>query len=146
MKSRKVLLAGMGALSLAAFGCGLLSTNTTGDQINAEAVKPSEPIVAAAEVDTGHPEVEPGLSCNDCHEIKLDAQTTATQVYLFDDSPGHAKGEGVYPKERVWADLRVAAGARSVGWATRPESRYRRVTSPAKALGYEDGSSSCFGL
>jgi len=110
MGTKKVLFFGMSTLCLAAFGCGLLSANTTGDTNKAEAVKPAEPIVAAAEVDTGHPEVEPGLSCNDCHDIKLDAQTTATQVYLFDDSPGHAKGKGVYPKERVWEEVEKAIG------------------------------------
>jgi hypothetical protein len=87
-----------------------LSENTRDDQLEAESVLQADDIVAAAEVDSGHPEIEPGLSCNDCHEIKLDAQTTATQTYLFGESPGYAAGEGVYPKERVWEEIEKAIG------------------------------------
>jgi hypothetical protein len=70
----------------------------------------AEIIDASAEVESGHPEVEPGLSCNDCHEIKYDAKTTATQVYLYDDSPGFSEGEGVMKKERIWAEIQNAIG------------------------------------
>ncbi len=64
----------------------------------------------ADEVGSGHPEVEPGFSCNDCHEINYDAKTTATQVYLYDDSPGYSKDEGVMKKERIWAEVEKAIG------------------------------------
>ena len=70
----------------------------------------AETIDASAEVESGHPEVEPGLSCNDCHEIKYDAKTTATQVYLYDDSPGFSEGEGVMKKDRIWAEIEKAIG------------------------------------
>ena len=70
----------------------------------------AEIIDASAEVESGHPEVEPGLSCNDCHEIKYDAKTTATQVYLYDDSPGFSEGEGVMKKERIWSEIQSAIG------------------------------------
>ena len=85
-------------------------TETSAELEQIESVSQAKPIVAAAEVDSGHPEIEPGLSCNDCHEIELDAQTTATQVYLFGQSPGHDKGEGVYSKERVWTEIEKAIG------------------------------------
>ncbi len=38
-------------------------------------------------VSTDHPEFEEGVTCNDCHEIKLDANTTATQVWLSGGIP-----------------------------------------------------------
>jgi len=110
MKKANVLLVGIAVLCLIVIGCGLNSSNPSAIQVQAETELQADAVVAAAEVDSGHPEIEPGLSCNDCHEIKLDAQTTATQVYLFSDSPGHAEGEGVYPKERVWSEIEKAIG------------------------------------
>lgn len=65
----------------------------------------AEEIGAAAEVDSSHPEYEEGLSCNDCHEIKLDANTTATQVWLSGESPGRAAGEGVMPNDQIWKEI-----------------------------------------
>jgi len=52
-----------------------------------------------------HPEIEEGLSCNDCHEIKLDANTAATQVWLTGESPGRAENEGVLKGEIVWESI-----------------------------------------
>lgn len=80
--------------------------------VEASETKPekAETIDASAEVESGHPEVEPGLSCNDCHEIKYDAKTTATQVYLYDDSPGFSEGEGVMKKDRIWTEIEEAIG------------------------------------
>ena len=75
-----------------------------------EAPAKAKTIETTAEVDSGHPEFEPGLSCNDCHEIKYDAKTTATQVYLYEESPGLAKGEGVLPREQVWKEIEKAIG------------------------------------
>jgi nitroimidazol reductase NimA-like FMN-containing flavoprotein (pyridoxamine 5'-phosphate oxidase superfamily) len=67
-----------------------------------ETVTKAKSIDPKATVDNNHPEFEPGYSCNDCHEIKLDAKTTATQVWLSGESPGKKAGEGVMPKEQVW--------------------------------------------
>jgi hypothetical protein len=108
MVSKKVLFFAIGMLCVTAFGCGIFVN--TADVQDKAGVKQAEAIVAAAEVDSGHPEIEPGLSCNDCHEIKLDAQTTATQVHLFGQTPGFDEGEGVYPKERVWEEVVKAIG------------------------------------
>lgn len=110
MEKKKMLFSLIIILCLTAFGCGMLAADKSGKANgNAEGYQ-AEAIVAAAEVDSGHPEIEPGLSCNDCHEIKLDAQTTATQVYLYGESPGHAEGEGLYSKERVWSEIEKAIG------------------------------------
>ena len=97
------------ALLAVVFGCGRFAADTAVKSEAQEAPK-AQAIVAAAEVDSGHPEIEPGMRCNDCHEIKLDANTTATKVYLFGQSPGHSEGEGVMSKERVWAEIEKAIG------------------------------------
>jgi hypothetical protein len=110
MEKVKIILGLMCALCLITVGCRSISADTIVAQEQEEAASQAKAVIAAAEVDSGHPEIEPGLSCNDCHEIKLDAETTATQVYLFGQSPGHDKGEGVYPKERVWEEIEKAIG------------------------------------
>jgi len=71
------------------------------------AAEPSkaQSIDAGTGLGTNHPEYEEGLSCNDCHEIKLDAATSATQVWLSGESPGRKAGEGLMPKERVWQEV-----------------------------------------
>ncbi len=98
-------------LFAAVSGCGRFAaeTSTVPSKADAAPLK-AQAIVAAAEVDSGHPEIEPGLSCNDCHEIKLDATTTATKVHLFGKTPAYNEGEGVMPKERVWAEIEKAIG------------------------------------
>ncbi len=88
----------------------LAAAGTTGASDKAAESQKAVKIDAAAEIDTGHPEFEPGLSCNDCHEIKIDADTTATQIYLYEESPGLAKGEGVMKKERIWQEIVKAIG------------------------------------
>jgi len=110
MQNEKIMLVLTCALCLTITGCGSISADTIAAQEKVESVLQAKTVIAAAEVDSGHPEIEPGLSCNDCHEIKLDAQTTATQVYLFGQSPGHDEGEGVYSKERVWDKIEKAIG------------------------------------
>lgn len=55
----------------------------------------------AAGISPDHPEVEAGLSCVDCHSVKLDAQTTATKVWLSGDYLKYAAGEGIMPREDV---------------------------------------------
>jgi len=58
----------------------------------------------AAAIET-HPEIEPGITCNDCHEIKLDAKTTATQVWINGDYLKWKAGEGVMTKDQVWGRI-----------------------------------------
>lgn len=52
-----------------------------------------------------HPKIAPGASCNDCHQLKLDAKSSATQVFLYGEFFGKKPGEGIAPKERVWAEI-----------------------------------------
>lgn len=62
-------------------------------------------IDATAEYESNHPAIEPGLACNDCHEIKLDANTTATQLWLSGEWGAKNAGEGIMPKDQVWQEI-----------------------------------------
>lgn len=97
---------GKRALIIVACSTLLVSPAIAAEQKNDAAKE----ISATAEMETGHPEVAAGLSCNDCHEVKYDANTTATQVWLYDDSPGLAKGEGVMTRQQVWQEIEQAIG------------------------------------
>ncbi len=73
----------------------------------ADAKKDAQPakagqIEAAAEAMKDHPPMEPGITCNDCHEIKLDAGTSATQVWISGDYLKWKAGEGVMTNDQVW--------------------------------------------
>jgi len=70
-----------------------------------EAAAKAKEIEATATLEANHPAIEPGITCNDCHEIKLDANTTATQVWLSGDYLKWKAGEGVMPKDQVWARI-----------------------------------------
>ncbi len=41
------------------------------------------------------------MSCNDCHEIKLDAKTSATQAWLYGDYLMWKANEGIMPKNKL---------------------------------------------
>ena len=84
---------------------GQPTTESAPQEKTAQAPEKAQAIDASAEIDSTHPEVEPGLTCNDCHEVKYDAKTTATQVHLYDESPGYARGEGVMDRERTWQEI-----------------------------------------
>lgn len=62
----------------------------------------AKPIEVNASIGEDHPEIEEGISCNDCHEVKLDAKTTATEVWLTGDYLKWKAGEGIMEKEKVW--------------------------------------------
>jgi len=62
-------------------------------------------IEATAAAMENHPAIEPGITCNDCHEIKLDAKTTATQVWISGDYLKWKVGEGVMTKDQVWGRI-----------------------------------------
>jgi uncharacterized pyridoxamine 5'-phosphate oxidase family protein len=83
-----------------------------------ETATKAKSIDTKATLDSNHPEVEPGYSCNDCHEIKLDAKTTATQVWLSGESPGKKAGEGVMPKEQVWDAIVKTIGGKKLDTKT----------------------------
>jgi hypothetical protein len=62
-------------------------------------------IDATAAAMDNHPDIEAGTSCNDCHEIKLDAKTSATQVWISGDYLKWKAGEGIMTKEQVWGRI-----------------------------------------
>lgn len=62
----------------------------------------AKPIDSDATVTEEHPAIEEGITCNDCHEVKLDAKTAATEVWLAGDYLKWKAGEGIMPKEKVW--------------------------------------------
>jgi len=61
----------------------------------------AKPISPDAAITDQHPAVEEGMTCNDCHEVKLDAKTTATEVWLGGEYLKWGKGEGIMPKDKV---------------------------------------------
>jgi nitroimidazol reductase NimA-like FMN-containing flavoprotein (pyridoxamine 5'-phosphate oxidase superfamily) len=65
----------------------------------------AQEISASAEAGSNHPEVEEGVSCNDCHTIKLDADTTATQMWLNGETMNRQPGEGVMPEDTLWKEI-----------------------------------------
>ena len=67
-------------------------------------------IAAQAEIDNNHPPIEPGFSCVDCHEIKIDANTTATQNWLYAETPGKEANEGVMPEDVLLKEVRKVIG------------------------------------
>ena len=85
------------------------------EQAKTEQAAKAKSIDTSATLDNTHPEVEAGFSCNDCHEIKLDAKTTATQVWLSGESPGKKAGEGLMPKEKVWEAIVKIIGGKKTG-------------------------------
>jgi nitroimidazol reductase NimA-like FMN-containing flavoprotein (pyridoxamine 5'-phosphate oxidase superfamily) len=86
-----------------------LAANSEKEQKTEKAEK-AKVIQVDEAVTTDHPEYEEGIACNDCHEMKLDAQTTATQVWLTGESPGRAAGEGVMPQDALWKEIEKIIG------------------------------------
>jgi len=72
----------------------------------------TQKIEAHAGISENHPEIETGVSCVDCHEIQLDAETTATQVWLEGDYLKYAAGEGLLPPEKIKAEIVKIMGGR----------------------------------
>ena len=92
--------------------CGALAFNGLTLAANSEKEQKPEAkaIDADVEISADHPAFEEGVTCNDCHEIKVDANTTATQVWLSGESPGRAAGEGVMPKDRLLTEIKKVIG------------------------------------
>ncbi len=67
-------------------------------------------IAIDADLGSTHPEVEEGITCNDCHEIKLDANSSATQAWLTDDYLKWSKGEGILPENKLWEAIVASLG------------------------------------
>lgn len=69
-------------------------------------------IEAGAEQASDHPEIPEGFTCNDCHQIKLDGKTTATEVWLTGEYVTFGKGEGVMSQEKILEAIVQAIGGR----------------------------------
>ena len=76
------------------------------------ASKEAKAIEAAASLSDNHPAIEEGVTCADCHEIKVDAKTTATQVWLTGNYLGFAPNEGVLSNDRVKEEIIKAMGGK----------------------------------
>ncbi len=70
----------------------------------------AEEIGASAGISENHPEIEEGVTCADCHQIKIDAGSTATQVWLTGDYANFSKGEGAMPNDMVKQEIEKAMG------------------------------------
>lgn len=83
----------------------VLAADDTKKQGAKETPARAQAIDASAEVSSDHPEIPEGISCSDCHEMKLDAKTTATQVWLNGEYLGKKKGEGVMTENQLWKEI-----------------------------------------
>lgn len=83
----------------------VLAAADTKKQKAKETPAKAQAIDASAEVSSEHPEIPEGISCSDCHEMKLDAKTTATQVWLNGEYLGKKKGEGVMTEDQLWKEI-----------------------------------------
>ena len=77
-----------------------------------KASKEAKAIEVDASLSDNHPAIEEGVTCADCHEIKLDANTTATQVWLTGNYAGFNPNEGVVPNEKVKEAIVQVMGGR----------------------------------
>ncbi len=96
-------------LCVAAAAAVLVCVQVTAHSQNAQ--KP-EISATAAGISENHPEVEAGMSCVDCHSVKLDAQTSATQAWLSGAYLKYSAGEGVMPREELNKQIRGILGGR----------------------------------
>jgi len=81
---------------------GIYAANATAETENKPAESTAKKIEATATIESDHPAVEEGISCNDCHEITLDANTAATQAWLTGDYLKFKAGEGIMPRDQLW--------------------------------------------
>jgi len=87
-------------------------TALSAKEVNVQAAKEAKAIEAEASLSDNHPVIEEGVTCADCHEIKLDAKTTATQVWLTGEYLGFAKNEGTMKNEKVKEAIVKAMGGK----------------------------------
>jgi hypothetical protein len=69
-------------------------------------------IAATTGVSKDHPEIPEGITCVDCHEIKLDARTTATEVWLRGKYLKYNENEGVMERDRVHEEIAKLLGGK----------------------------------
>lgn len=89
----------------------LLAVTTAADEGAAPApVQDAKEIGAAAGISENHPEFEEGMTCADCHQIKIDAGTTATQVWMHGDYANFSKGEGGMAQNMIKDEIAKVVG------------------------------------
>lgn len=76
------------------------------------AAKPKQIDAAASGLSANHPDIPKGITCNDCHEVKLDAKTTATQAWLQGAYLKYAAGQGVMPQAQIKAEIAKLVGGK----------------------------------
>ena len=89
-------------IGIAALAC-LIACGTATAAEKSEKAKQID--AAAATISPNHPEIPQGVTCNDCHEVKLDAKTTATEVWLNGQYIKYAPGQGIMPQDRIKAEI-----------------------------------------
>lgn len=109
MKKLYCCIALLCAVCIAGYYGILCAAESKGQKETAQQTK-AKSIDTSAKIESTHPEIPEGVSCNDCHEVKYDANTTATQVWLSGETPGKKAGEGVMPKERIWQEFTKMIG------------------------------------
>ena len=110
MNARKTTLSSAIAAFLATFVIfGTSDLPAEGNKADANGAKTIE---ADAGINESHPEVEEGVACVDCHEVKLDANTTATQVWLSGDYANFVANEGIMPNDKVKQEIIEVMGGK----------------------------------
>lgn len=74
--------------------------------------KPKQIDAAASGLSANHPDIPKGITCNDCHEVKLDAKTTATQAWLHGAYLKYAAGQGIMPQAQIKAEIAKLVGGK----------------------------------
>lgn len=88
--------------------CGLSAAHTAfAAEEKVTAISEAQPIDVDASLNENHPAIEEGITCNDCHELKLDAKTTATEAWLTGEYLKWKAGEGVMPQDKLWERIVV---------------------------------------
>jgi len=91
-------------LCIMVLGC-FVAYGTAGAAEKKAAAKAKQIDASASVISPNHPEIPKGVSCNDCHEVKLDANTTATQVWLKGQYVKYAPGQGVMAADHIKAEI-----------------------------------------
>jgi nitroimidazol reductase NimA-like FMN-containing flavoprotein (pyridoxamine 5'-phosphate oxidase superfamily) len=73
---------------------------------------PAVEIGATAGISPDHPEIPAGVSCVDCHEVAVDAATSATEVWLRGNYIKYGEGEGIMPPERIRSAIVTMIGGK----------------------------------
>ena len=92
--------------------CFALSAPGAKEETGKSASPEAKAIEVGESLSDNHPAIEEGVTCADCHEIKLDAKTTATQVWLTGNYLGFAPNEGAFTNERVKEEIIKAMGGK----------------------------------